>query len=108
VLQRVLIVLLPALPLGVHNKHCEHTASAAAAAVARYLLLPQDNDVPLEALQTFEVMRPKDISKMTSQLLFPLTVKGDRQYYFNNIHESDIFEREVRGLHSRSKALQLC
>jgi hypothetical protein len=33
---------------------------------------------------------------MTSQLLFPLNVKGDRQYYFNNIHESDILEREVR------------
>jgi hypothetical protein len=60
------------------------------------LLLLQDNDVPLEALQTFKDMRPKEISRMTSQLLFPLNVKGDRQYYFNNIHESDILEREVR------------
>jgi hypothetical protein len=57
----------------------------------------QDNDVPLEAIQTFTGVRPKEVSRVTSQLLFPVNVKGDRQYYFNNIHEADILEREVRG-----------
>jgi hypothetical protein len=82
---------------GVSLRPCACAASAAAAAAAAAAAyVQQDNDVQLEAIKTFKDMRPKEISRMTSQLLFPLNVKGDRQYYFNNIHESDIFEREVR------------
>ncbi|WIA18890.1 hypothetical protein OEZ85_003562 [Tetradesmus obliquus] len=55
----------------------------------------EDNDVPLEAIQTFAGVRPKEVSHITSQLLFPLTITGDRQYYFNNIHESHILEPEI-------------
>ncbi|WIA39188.1 hypothetical protein OEZ86_005313 [Tetradesmus obliquus] len=55
----------------------------------------EDNDVPLDAIQTFAGVRPKEVSRITSQLLFPLTVTGDRQYYFNNIHESHILEPEI-------------
>lgn len=46
--------------------------------------LQQDNIVPLDALvPPFKGVRPSEVRRLTSQLLFPVNVTGDRQYYLS-------------------------
>lgn len=44
----------------------------------------QDNVVPVDALvPPFKAVRPSEVQRLTSQLLFPVNVAGDRQYYLS-------------------------
>lgn len=55
----------------------------------------QNSLVPLSQLQPpFKGIRPKEMSRIASQLLFPVNVPGDRQYYLS-IHAGQILNREV-------------
>eukprot|EP00879_Flechtneria_rotunda_P023514 GHRR01024876.1.p1 GENE.GHRR01024876.1~~GHRR01024876.1.p1 ORF type:complete len:254 (+),score=101.27 GHRR01024876.1:409-1170(+) len=55
----------------------------------------EDNDIPLDKLvPPFKDVRPKEIQRIASQLLFPLNVTGDRQYYLS-IQAGNILEPQV-------------
>lgn len=44
----------------------------------------QDNDIHLSQLEPpFKGLGPREMSRMAEQLLFPVNVPGDRQYYLS-------------------------
>lgn len=59
------------------------------------LLLLQDVVVPISAMTPpFKGIRKKEMERLASQILFPVTVVGDRQYYLS-IHAGKLFEPQV-------------
>lgn len=51
--------------------------------------------MPVSALKApFKGVRKKEMERIASQLLFPVTVEGDRQYYLS-IHAGKILEPQV-------------
>jgi hypothetical protein len=60
-------------------------------------LLPfaQNVIVPIAALTPpFKDIRKKEMERLASQILFPLTAQGDRQYYVS-IHAGTLLEPQV-------------
>lgn len=43
----------------------------------------------------FKGARKQEVERMANQILFPVTVEGDRQYYLS-IHAGKLFEPQVR------------
>eukprot|EP00775_Hariotina_reticulata_P004221 gene4221-4470_t len=55
----------------------------------------EDNDAPLSAIQPpFKGVRQNEINRIASQLLFPLNVTNDRQYYLS-IHAGQLLDRQA-------------
>jgi hypothetical protein len=55
----------------------------------------QDNDIPLTAIKPpFKGVRQNEINRIASELLFPLNVTNDRQYYLS-IHAGQLLDRQV-------------
>lgn len=44
----------------------------------------------------FKGARKQEVERLASQILFPVTVEGDRQYYLS-IHAGRLFEPQVRA-----------
>jgi len=65
--------------------------------------------VPVSALKPpFKGVRKKEMERIASQLLFPVTVEGDRQYYIS-IHAGKLLEPQVGTLLTWSMhSLLLC
>lgn len=63
----------------------------------RLTAILQNNDVPVSHIvPPFKGVRPKEMSRIASQLLFPVNVANDRQYYLS-IHAGQIFNPKVSG-----------
>lgn len=63
--------------------------------------LLQDVVVPIAAMKPpFKGVRKKEVDRLASQILFPVTVEGDRQYYLS-IHAGKLFQPQVRQLKLR-------
>lgn len=59
--------------------------------------LSQDVVVPVAAMKPpFKGARKQEVERLASQILFPVTVEGDRQYYLS-IHAGKLFEPQVRA-----------
>jgi hypothetical protein len=55
----------------------------------------QDNDVPITSIEPpLKGVRDSVAKRLSSQVLFPVNVKGDRQYYLS-IPAGRIYDQEV-------------
>ncbi|KAF8064596.1 Asnsd1 [Scenedesmus sp. PABB004] len=53
----------------------------------------EDNDVPLESIEPpFKGARAGEVSRLGGQLLFPVRVAGDRQYYFHGLADAHVLQ----------------
>lgn len=90
----MVIVLYSECGGNLQNLHAISAHSQCNFEVVTFVLL-QDNIVPVECITPpFKGLRPKEVERISNQLLFPVNVPGDRQYYLS-VPSGLVLEKEV-------------